>query len=110
MNYFFVNKNKRNKDIKICKQFAKNYFEFSVITTLFQVKNRVIERQLLYLILLNYTQTLLINKSNYKTYHKDISFLSGRTKSIITKYGISRTDFKKLMNFNQIPNLTKSSW
>lgn len=110
MNYFFVNKNKRNKDIKICKQFTKNYFEFSVITILFQIKNRVIERQLLYLILVNYTQTLLSNKYNYKTFHKDISFLSGRTKAIITKYGISRTDFKKLMNFNPIPNLTKSSW
>lgn len=110
MNYLFVNKNKRNRDIKICKHFAKNYFEFSIITTLFRIKNRTIERKLLYLILVNYTQTLLINKYNYKTFHKDISFLSGRTKAIMTKYGIARTDLKKLMNLNFIPNLTKSSW
>ena len=52
----------------------------------------------------------ILNKYNYRTYHKNISFLSGRTKAIITKYGISRTDFKKLMSLHQIPNLTKSSW
>ena len=50
------------------------------------------------------------NKYNYRSYHKDISFLSGRTKAIITKYGIARTDFKKLMKLQQIPNLQKSSW
>ena len=49
-------------------------------------------------------------KYNFKTYHKDISFLSGRTRSIITKYGIARTDFKKLMIHHQIPNIEKSSW
>ena len=53
---------------------------------------------------------LLQNKYNYKRYHKDISFLSGRTKAIITKYGIARTDFKRLMIYHQIPNLKKSSW
>ena len=53
---------------------------------------------------------LLTNKYNFKTYHKDISFLSGRTRSIITKYGIARTDFKKLMIHHQIPNIEKSSW
>ena len=59
--------------------------------------------------LINYDK-LLINKYNFKTYHKDISFLSGRTRSIITKYGIARTDFKKLMIHHQIPNIEKSSW
>lgn len=109
MNYLFVNKNKRNFDKYICKNFAKNYFEFYVINNLFHVKNILIEKKLIYLILNNFSQ-LLKTKYNYKTYHKDISFLSGRTKAIITTYGIARTDFKKLMIYHQIPNLQKSSW
>ena len=65
--------------------------------------------KIIFLILVNY-HNILQNKYNYKTYHKDISFLSGRTKAIITKYGIARTDFKRLMIYHQIPNLKKSSW
>ena len=57
-----------------------------------------------------YNRNQHYHKYNYKSYHKDISFLSGRTKAIITKYGIARTDFKKLMKLHQIPNLQKSSW
>ena len=91
MNYTFTNKNKRNKDKLLCKNFSKYYFDFLVINNIFQIKN-------------------IKNKYNYKTYHKDISFLSGRTKAIITKYGIARTDFKRLMIYHQIPNLKKSSW
>lgn len=109
MNYIFVNKNKRNKDKLICHTFSKNYFDFLVISNIFHCKNIKIESNLLYLIRVNY-KNLLLNKYNYKSYHKDISFLSGRTKAIITKYGIARTDFKKLMKLHQIPNLQKSSW
>lgn len=109
MNYIFVNKNKRNKDKKICHYFSKNFFNFLVITNLTKVKNITIENNLIYLILLK-NNTFLQNKYNYKSIHKDISFLSGRTKGIITKYGIARTDFKKLMIYHQIPNLIKSSW
>ena len=109
MNYPFSNKNKRNHDKIVCLNYAKHYFEFSVITNLFLVKNLNIEKKLIYLILMNY-HTLLKSKYNYKSYHKDISFLSGRTKAIITNYGIARTDFKKLMISHQIPNLQKSSW
>lgn len=109
MNYIFVNKNKRNKDKLICKIFSQNYFDFLVISNIFHCKNIKIETKLLYLIRNNY-KNLLLNKYNYRSYHKDISFLSGRTKAIITKYGIARTDFKKLMKLQQIPNLQKSSW
>ena len=103
MNYTFTNKNKRNKDKLLCKNFSKYYFDFLVI------KNIKIEKKIIFLILVNY-HNILQNKYNYKTYHKDISFLSGRTKAIITKYGIARTDFKRLMIYHQIPNLKKSSW
>ena len=109
MNYIFVNKNKRNKDKHICINYSKNFFDFFVITNLNKIKNLSIEKKLIYLILIN-NQMLLKNKYNYLTTHKDISFLSGRTKAIITKYGIARTDFKKLMIYHQIPNLKKSSW
>lgn len=109
MNYIFVNKNKRNKDKHICINYSKNFFDFFVITNLNKIKNLDIEKKLIYLILIN-NQNLLKNKYNYLSTHKDISFLSGRTKSVITKYGIARTDFKKLMIYHQIPNLKKSSW
>lgn len=109
MNYIFVNKNKRNTYKILCKYFKTNYFDFFVVNNLFNAKTFQIEQRLLYLILVM-NQDLLLNKYNYRTYHKNISFLSGRTKAIITKYGISRTDFKKLMSLHQIPNLTKSSW
>lgn len=109
MNYIFVNKNKRNKDKQICSNFSKNFFDFFIITNLNKVKNITFEKKLIYLILIN-NQTILNNKYNYLSIHKDISFLSGRTKAIITKYGIARTDFKKLMIHHQIPNLKKSSW
>ena len=98
-----------NKDKLICPTFSKNYFDFLVITNIFKCKNINLETDLLYLIRLNY-KVMLLNKYNYKSYHKDISFLSGHTKAIITKYGIARTDFKKLMIHHQIPNLKKSSW
>lgn len=68
---------------------------FFVVNNLFNAKTFQIEQRLLYLILVM-NQDLLLNKYNYRTYHKNISFLSGRTKAIITKYGISRTDFKKI--------------
>lgn len=109
MNYIFVNKNKRNTYKILCKYFKTNYFDFFVVNNLFNAKTFQIEQRLLYLILVM-NQDLLLNKYNYRTYHKNISFLSGRTRAIITKYGISRTDFKKLMSLHQIPNLTKSSW
>lgn len=109
MNYFFVNKNKRNTYKQFCKYYANHYFEFFVITKIFKATRFNIESHLMYLIF-TLNNDLLLNKYNYTTYHKNISFLSGRTKSIITKYGISRTDFKKLMIFHKIPNLTKSSW
>lgn len=109
MNYTFTNKNKRNKDKLLCINFSKYYFDFFVITNIFQIKNIKVEKKLIFLILMNY-HNILQNKYNYKTYHKDISFLSGRTKAIITKYGIARTDFKRLMIYHQIPNLKKSSW
>lgn len=111
MNYFFVNKNKRTKDKHNCMYFAKNYFDNFVINNIFQIKNSRIEQKLLYLSLnYQYNNYLFNTKWNFKTYHKDISFLSGRTKSVLTKYGIARTDFKKLMNHNIIPNIQKSSW
>ena len=109
MNYIFVNKNKRNKDKLICQTFSNNYFDFLVITNIFKCKNIKLETDLLYLIRLNY-KLMLLNKYNYKSYHKDISFLSGRTKAIITKYGLARTDFKKLMTYHHIPGICKSSW
>lgn len=109
MIYNFVNKNKRNKDKQICKIYSKNFLDFFIIKNIFNIKNILIERKLIYLILIN-NKNLLQNKYNYKSYHKDISFLSGRTKAMITKYGIARTDFKKLMITHQIPNLKKSSW
>lgn len=111
MNYFFVNKNKRIKDKSHCQYLAKNYFETFVIKNLFKIKNRSLESKFLYL---SYNQAYINNlfsiNYNFRTQHKDISFLSGRTKFIITKYGIARTDFKKLMYYNLIPNVQKSSW
>lgn len=109
MNYTFTNKNKRNKDKRICKHFSKYYFDFIILNNLFKIKNITLEKKFLYLILIK-NKVLLQNKYNYKTYHKDISFLSGRTKAIITNYGLARTDFKRLMIYHQIPNLKKSSW
>lgn len=109
MNYIFVNKNKRNKDKHICFNYSKNFFDFFIISNLKKIKNISLEKKLIYLILVN-NANILQNKYNYKTIHKDISFLSGRTKSIISKYGIARTDFKKLMILHQIPNIQKSSW
>lgn len=110
MNYFFVNKNKRTKDRVHCQILAKNYFEIFVVSNLFKIKNINIEHKILYLSLNNLSNNILMNQFIFKTQHKDISFLSGRTKSILTKYGIARTDFKKLMNYNLIPNVQKSSW
>ena len=109
MNYLFINKNKRNKDKNICQVYSKNFFDFMIINNILKVKNIKFEKKLIYLILIN-NKNLLNNKYNYKNYHKDISFLSGRTKALITKYGIARTDFKRLMIYHQIPNLKKSSW
>lgn len=109
MNYIFVNKNKRNKDNKICKNYSKNFIKFFVIKNIFLVQNLEIDKKLIYLILFN-NKNFINNKYNFKTYHKDISFLSGRTRSVITKYGLARTDFKKLMLLNQFPNIRKSSW
>ena len=109
MNYLFINKNKRNKDKRNCKNYSKNYLKFCIIYNIFNVKNINSENKLIFLILIN-NNNFLKCKYNYKTYHKDISFLSGRTKSIFTKYGIARTDFKKLMIYQQIPNIKKWSW
>lgn len=109
MNFLFVNKNKRNRDKRICQNYSKNYLKLLIICNLFNVKNIKIEKKLIYLILIQ-NQNILKNRYNYKVYHKDISFLSGRTRSIFTKYGISRTDFKRLMIYHQIPNLKKASW
>ena len=109
MNYIFVNKNKRNKDKKICYNYSKNFFDFFVIKNINKIRNLDIVIKLIYLIFINYNK-LLTNKYNFKKYHKDISFLSSLTRSIITKYCIARTDFKKLMIHHQIPNIEKSSW
>lgn len=109
MNYIFVNKNKRNKDKLICYNFSKNFFDIFVINNLNKVKNYTIEKKLIYLILIS-NRNLFSKKQNFQSVHKDISFLSGRTRSIITKYGIARTDFKKLMIYHQIPNLKKINW
>ena len=35
MNYTFTNKNKRNKDKLLCKNFSKYYFDFLVINNIF---------------------------------------------------------------------------
>lgn len=93
MNYIFVNKNKRNTYKILCKYFKQIILIFLLLIIFFNAKTFQIEQRLLYLILVM-NQDLLLNKYNYRTYHKNISFLSGRTKAIITKYGISRTDFK----------------
>lgn len=109
MNYSFTNKNKRNKYKQFCENYSKFYFNFLIINNLFKIKNIILEKKIIYLILIK-NSDLLQNKYNYKSYYKDISFLSGRTKAIFTKYGIARTDFKRLMIYYQIPNLKKSSW
>lgn len=109
MYYLYANKNKRNKDKHICLNYSKNYFNFFIISNLKKIKHLSLEKKLIYLILIQ-NNLILQNKYNYKTIHKDISFLSGRTKFIISKYGLARTDFKKLMINHQIPNIQKSSW
>ena len=111
MNYFFVNKNKRTKDKSHCQYLAKIILKLLLLKIYLKLKNRSLESKFLYL---SYNQAYINNlfsiNYNFRTQHKDISFLSGRTKFIITKYGIARTDFKKLMYYNLIPNVQKSSW
>ena len=53
MNYTFTNKNKRNKDKLLCKNFSKYYFDFLVINNIFQIKNIKIEKKIIFLILVN---------------------------------------------------------
>ena len=52
MNYIFVNKNKRNKDKKICYNYSKNFFDFFVIKNINKIRNLDIEKKLIYLILI----------------------------------------------------------
>lgn len=36
--------------------------------------------------------------------------LTGRSRGVLRKFGLSRNMFRKLANFGQIPGVTKSSW
>ena len=58
MNYTFTNKNKRNKDKLLCKNFSKYYFDFLVINNIFHIINLKIEKKIIFLILVNYHNIL----------------------------------------------------
>ena len=42
MNFLFVNKNKRNRDKRICQNYSRNYLKLLIIHNLFNVKNIMI--------------------------------------------------------------------
>jgi ribosomal protein S14 len=105
----FNNSNKRNICRKVINNiYVFNYLKFFLIINILNIQNIQIEPKILYLILKNNYN--LFFKYNFKSYYHDISFLSGRTKSLICNYGLARTDFKRLMTLHQIPNLKKASW
>lgn len=82
------------------------YFQCYVINNLMKSLKYNIEKKILFFVYLLYIKNNNIKKIHYNNY----GFLSGRSKFIITKYGISRIEFKKLMLHNNIPGITKSSW
>ena len=51
MNYSFTNKNKRNKYKQFCENYSKFYFNFLIINNLFKIKNIILEKKIIYLIL-----------------------------------------------------------
>ena len=70
MNYSFTNKNKRNKYKQFCENYSKFYFNFLIINNLFKIKNIILEKKIIYLILIK-NSDLLQNKYNYKSYYKE---------------------------------------
>ena len=61
MNYSFTNKNKRNKYKKFCENYSKFYFNFLIINNLFKIKNIILEKKIIYLILIKNSDLLQIN-------------------------------------------------
>ena len=97
MNYSFTNKNKRNKYKKFCENYSKFYFNFLIINNLFKIKNIMLEKKIIYLILIK-NSDLLQNKYNYKSYYKDINLLkSVRAMPYFVKIALVLPD-KKLIS------------
>ena len=88
MNYTFTNKNKRNKDKLLCKNFSKYYFDFLVINNIFQIKNIKIEKKIIFLILVNYHNILLssfFNNNKFKSSYISSSLLASNIFSYLFK-------------------------
>lgn len=83
------------------------YFKNFIINNLMRSLKYNIEKKILFYIYLLYIKN---NNLKKKIHYNNYGFLSGRSKFIITKYGISRIEFKKLILYNNIPGITKSSW
>jgi len=101
--YNKINRNNKIKDNKNRKLFLKNYINIYIIKNiLISLKYNIEDKIIFYVYIKN-----KFNINNYKYYHftyfKDFDMISGKSKSIITKYGLSRIEFRKLILFNKIP-------
>jgi small subunit ribosomal protein S14 len=49
-------------------------------------------------------------KNSAKERCRNRCVLTGRSRGVLRKFGLSRNMFRKMANFGQIPGVTKSSW
>lgn len=98
-----VNKNKRQVASKneLKQIFLKFFFTWLNIKKKIFLGIRAVVSKLLF---------LKSNNQAYFTAIKNICLISGRTKSVVRMYKISRIKFNEFMFFGKLPGWKKSSW
>lgn len=57
-----------------------------------------------------YQKLSLLPRSSSKTRYNNICFITGRSRSVYRRFGISRIKLREMASYAQIPGIRKSSW
>lgn len=93
---------KTDKKINLVQKYSKKRAE---------LKDSIYKKDLPMKDRINLVQKLdSLPKSSSKVRVRNICFITGRSRGVVRKYGISRHKIRDLMGVLMLPGLTKSSW
>ena len=93
-------RNERKKDL--IQKFSSKRLEIK--------NNMVLNRDNLEVVFKLQQDLASLPRSSSKTRSRNICFITGRSRSVYKRFGLSRIQLRKMASFADIPGVKKSSW